>query len=169
MSQPFVGEIRPVPFNFAPVGWALCNGQTLSIAENEVLYVLIGTTYGGDGVNTFNLPNLQSRIPIGTGQGPGLSPYVIGQAGGVESVTLTANHLPQHNHVAIASSDHATSYSPVGNVPAVAARNVYSTSQPDTTMHALESAGGNQPHDNRQPFLVVNYIIALEGVFPSQN
>lgn len=181
MSQPFVGEIRLCGFNFAPVGWAFCNGQLLSIAEFEVLFTLIGTTYGGDGQTTFALPNLQSRVPIHQGQGPGLSPYVIGQASGTEAVTLLTQNLPPHTHTMNASTAFGTTGSPgnavlgvtnSGTAQAPAAGNLdFTTGAPNATLanSALSLAGGNQPHTNIQPGLVVNFIISLFGIFPSQN
>lgn len=169
MANSYVGEIRPCGFNFAPYGWAFCDGSLLSIAEFEVLYNLIGTTYGGDGVNTFQLPDLRGRVPIGTGQGLGLSEYVIGQIGGVETVTLSVNQIPSHSHTPAGSSAHASSYSPSGHVSAVSARDVYATVPPDVKMAPLANTGGSQPHENRQPYLTTNFVISLFGVFPSRN
>lgn len=167
--DPFVGEIRPVGFSFAPVGWAFCDGSILSISEFSVLFALIGTAYGGDGQTTFALPDLRGRVPLGDGQGPGLSPYVQGQRGGAEHVTLTTAQIPAHNHALVGTTGHANSYSPAGKLPAFTARNVYTTASPDSQMTNLEPAGSNLPHENRQPLLTVNFIIALYGVFPSRN
>lgn len=175
MAQPYIGQIIAVGFNFAPVGWMLCQGQTLSIADNSVLFTLIGTTYGGDGVNTFALPNLCGRVPINQGQGQGLSPYVIGQLAGTENVTLTTNQLGSHTHSLMASSQPGSSNTP-GNTVALAqngqtAVNMYSADAPNTTLSSgsISAVGNSNPHENRQPFLAINYIIAVEGIFPSQN
>lgn len=166
MSTPYIGEIRMFGGNFAPVGWALCNGQLLAISQNDALFNLIGTTYGGDGQTTFALPNLQSRVPIHQGNA-----HVIGEAGGAESVTLTAAQLPAHTHAPQASSNPGTSNSPSANVWAAWSDAQYSTTAPAVAMAApaLAPAGGNQPHDNMPPFLGVNFIISLFGVFPTQN
>ena len=166
MSQPFIGEIRMFAGNFAPVGWAFCQGQIIPISENDALFNLIGTTYGGDGQTTFALPNLSSRVPVHVGPG-----FALGQAAGAESVTLTASQIPAHSHVAQASGTAAASTSPQGNVWAAATDTPYSASAPAAPMSgtAIGSAGGSQPHDNMLPFLVVNFIISLFGVFPSQS
>ena len=171
MATPYVGEIRMFAGNFAPAGWSLCQGQLLAISENEVLFNLIGTTYGGDGQQTFGLPDLRGRAPIH--QGPG---FVIGQNGGSENVTLTATQLPSHNHLAAASGSGDVvspdgafwSTDPGGNTAA------YTTppqgTPPTMASNAIGSSTGEAlPHDNMQPFLAVNYIISLFGVFPSQN
>jgi microcystin-dependent protein len=170
MSQPFVGEIRLFGGNFAPSGWMFCNGQLLSIAQYEVLFVLIGTTYGGDGVQTFALPNLQSRLPIHMGTGGG-GTYVQGQTGGVENVVLNASQIPSHTHTVTASSDSSNSSSPSGNYLA-AGPDIYEQNKAGDALMAatsISNAGGNQPHDNLQPFLCVSYIISLFGIFPSRN
>jgi microcystin-dependent protein len=171
MSEPFLGEIRMVGFNFAPVGWAMCNGQLLPIAENSALFSLIGTTYGGDGVNTFALPNLQSRFPLHMGQGQGLSPYTIGQLAGTENVTLLANQIPAHSHAPQCNSNAGDQGSPTNNFWAASAQQLYSNAAPAVMMNAglILPAGGSQPHDNMNPLLVINFIIALSGVFPSRN
>lgn len=176
MSEPFagafVGEIRIFGFNFAPQGWAQCNGQLLSIAQNTALFSLLGTTYGGDGQATFALPDLRSRLPVGQGQGPGLSSYAEGQAGGAETVTLAATQMPGHSHPVKASSSAANSGQPEGRTLARSASHTY-TAQPDTStvMNAgmLGDTGGSQPHDNIQPYLAVNFCIALQGIFPSRS
>ncbi|MGH6834120.1 MAG: phage tail protein [Methylocella sp.] len=179
MAQPFLGQIFLVGFNFAPVGWALCNGQLLSIAQNTALFSLLGTQYGGDGIQTFGLPNLQSRVPVGMGQGPGLSPYVIGEQTGSETVTLTVGQMPAHNHLVAANAATATVASPRGadlaqsETTTRTAVNTYST-PPMTALVTLDPAtiqpnGGSQPHPNIQPVLAMNYIIALQGIFPSRN
>jgi microcystin-dependent protein len=170
-NEPFVGQIMMVGFNFAPRGWASCAGQLLPIAENTALFSLLGTTYGGDGVQTFGLPDLRGRVPVGTGQGTGLSPYFIGQSSGVETVTLTVNQLPQHQHVysPAASQDEPTSNRPDNNYPAVGGYYAATTNS-NAPMGAptLTAAGGGQPHSNIQPFLGINFIISLLGIFPSQ-
>ncbi len=173
MSNPFLGEIRMAGFNFAPVGWAFCNGQIMSIQQNAALFSLLGTQYGGDGITTFALPNLQSRVPIHMGTGAGLSPYFIGQLGGVETVTLNINQMPQHNHLINAASGGGNQANPSGNYPAVESTGTslnYSNA-PNATMNAqaLTNAGGSQPHTNIQPYLCINFIIALQGIFPSRN
>lgn len=176
MATPFLGEIRLLGCNFAPVGWQVCDGRLLAIAENDALYVLIGTTYGGDGVTTFGLPDLRGRLPLSQGQGPGLTNRVIGERAGVESVTLTMQQIPAHTHVVLASSSAATTGTPgSGVVPgAVANQTMYVTdtsgAAPFTaTGQSVGSAGGSQPHENCMPSLVLNYCIALQGIFPSQN
>ncbi len=185
MSEPFVGEIRMFGFNFAPVGWALCDGQLMAIAQNQALFSLLGTTYGGDGQSTFGLPNLQSRVAIHMGQGPGLTPYFEGQTGGVESVALTAQQMPQHNHAVNCNGSvtgrgggafgaGGVGETPVSNFPGPATspgHSVYSTTAiANNTMAAtmISQAGGSQAHENRQPFLVMNFCIALQGIFPSR-
>lgn len=172
MSQPYVGEIRLVGFNFAPAGWMFCNGQLLPISEFETLFNLIGTTYGGDGQTTFALPNLQSRIIVHQGQGPGLSFYTLAEAGGVESVTLTTPQIPVHNHSANCSSSAGSQSSPVNNIWSADAAGLtaeYSNSHSGSmNANAIGVAGGSQPHENRMPFLAMNYIISMFGVFPSQ-
>ena len=165
MAQPFIGEIRMFGGNFAPVGWAFCNGQMMLIAENVALFSLIGTTYGGDGQTTFALPNLQSRIPVHAGLG-----FALGQVGGAETVTLTPSQIPVHTHAALASGGPASEISPAGSTWAAPSSPLYSTSPPAVAMNAqtVGSAGGSQSHDNMQPFLAVNFIISLFGIFPSQ-
>lgn len=178
MSDPFLGEIRMVGFNFAPYGWAFCNGQTLAISANTALYSLLGTYYGGNGVSTFNLPNLQSRVPIGMGSGTGLSPYTIGQTGGTEKTTLTANNLPTHTHgfALQANNGAGTTSNPTNAVPAVPqdadgnptvayAATGNATMAPQTT----SPAGSNVAFPNLPPYLAVNYVIALQGIYPSRN
>jgi microcystin-dependent protein len=172
MSEPFVGEIRMFGFNFAPQGWAPCNGQLVPIAENPALYSLLGTTYGGDGQATFALPDMRSRVPVCQGQGPGLSSYAEGQAGGAETVTLAAAQMPGHTHPVKASSSAAGSDHPEGRALARSASHIY-TAKPDTStvMNAdmLSDTGGSQPHDNIQPYLAVNFCIATAGIFPSRS
>jgi microcystin-dependent protein len=172
MSEPFVGEIRMFGFNFAPQGWAQCNGQLLPIAENTALFSLLGTTYGGDGQATFSLPDMRSRGPVCQGQGEGLSSYAEGQAGGAETVTLAATQMPRHTHPVQASSRAADSGQPAGRALARSAGHTY-TAEPDTStvMNAdmLGDTGGRQPHDNIQPYLAVNFCVALVGIFPSRS
>lgn len=171
MSSPYVGEIRMFGGNFAPAGWAFCNGQLMAISENDALFNLIGTTYGGDGQSTFALPNLQSRVPIHMGQGPGLSNYIIGEASGTETVTLTTQQIPAHGHPAAATSVDGSDAAPTNNFWANWGSAQYSD-QPFTSQMAataLTPVGGSQPHDNMLPFLTINFIISLFGIFPSQN
>ena len=153
--------------NFAPVNWAFCDGSVLAISQNEALFNLIGTTYGGDGVSTFNLPDLRGRIPMHQGAG-----FVLGQLGGTESVTLTSQQVPQHTHAALARSTSSDSPNPAGAVWGATAESQYGTADTinaQMNASAIGSVGGSQPHENRPPFMVVNFIIALFGVFPSQN
>lgn len=173
--MPYVGEIRLFAGNFAPSGWMFCEGQSLPIAENEVLFQLIGTTYGGDGEETFNLPNLASRIPIHMGTGPDGTTYQIGEMAGTEQETLTTQQIPTHNHVPLANTSSGTLQLPTGGVLAQAGSGVsgvmmFGTDAPIVAMNAqsIQPTGGSQPHENTQPFLVVNFIISLYGVFPSQ-
>ena len=174
MGQPYIGEIRMFAGNFAPAGWAFCDGQLMPISENDALFNLIGTTYGGDGQETFALPNLQSRVPIHQGSN-GTSNYVLAETGGVEQVTLTSNQIPIHNHPFLATSTGQLA-SPANAFPAVASgpgldlAGVYAL--PDTAVSMSVSVtpmGGSQPHDNMIPFLVINFIISLFGIFPTPN
>ena len=170
MGQPFVGEIRMFAGNFAPNGWMFCEGQTMPIAENEVLFQLIGTTYGGDGQETFNLPNLASRSPIHAGTGAGAT-RVLAEMGGAESVTLTTQQIPVHNHALLASTVTGTQNAPAGEVLASGSSvSIYRPQPPTQALAAqtLAPSGGSQPHDNMIPFLCINFIISLFGVFPSQ-
>ena len=169
MAEPFLGEIMIFAGNFAPRGWAMCNGQILPIAQNTALFSILGTTYGGNGQTTFALPDLRGRAPVHFGQGPGLSSYSLGQSGGVESVALLQTQLPQHSHVANASSADATSSKPDGTVPS--SGGAYAAASDGTIMSPgfITGGGGNQPHENVQPYLAVNFVIALEGIFPSRN
>jgi microcystin-dependent protein len=158
-------------FNFAPRGWALCNGQILSIAQNTALFSLLGTTYGGNGQTTFALPNLQSRVPIHQGQGPGLSQYVMGQQAGTENVTLLNSQMPTHTHSLVASSGDAASGKPAGKFLATTGTPTYNTTQDGTLLGAqsIGLQGGNQPFSIIQPYLVVSFCIAMQGIFPSRN
>jgi microcystin-dependent protein len=176
MSQPFVGQVIAVGFNFTPEGWLACDGSIVPISNFNVLFQLIGTTYGGDGVSTFGLPDLRGRTPVGVGQGPGLSSYVLGQRAGTESVTLLANQVGSHNHPLMASSKPATASIPantlaIGQVPSATAVKVFGPAPGTTTLsgNTIGLAGGNAPHDNQQPFLAINYIISPFGIFPSQS
>jgi microcystin-dependent protein len=172
MSEPYLGEIRMVGFNFAPQGWALCNGQLLAISQNTALFSLLGTYYGGDGITNFALPNLQSRVAIHQGQGAGLSPYVIGQQGGTENVTLNSQQMPSHNHLVNTVAAQGSQTRPVNNLLAATASNTYAPAPSDgSTLNpvAVGNAGGNQPHPNVQPYLCVNFIIALQGIYPPRN
>ena len=169
MSEPFLGMIAIYGFNFAPRGWAFCNGQILAIAQNTALFSLLGTTYGGNGQTTFALPNLQSRVPIHFGQGPGLSSYDLGQSAGSESVTLTTNQMPQHNHIVNATDAEVSGGgSPANNF--IAKGGFYGTPA-DITMAPtmIGITGGSQPTSIIQPYLALNFCIALEGIFPSRN
>jgi len=171
MGQPYIGEIRMFGGNFAPAGWARCDGQMMPIVENDTLFNLIGTTYGGDGQETFGLPNLQSRVPIHTGTGPGGTTYQLGEMAGTESVPLTTQQIPIHNHALIASQDAADESAPAGKVVAHPSLvTLYIENVPSDAMaaNAVSAAGGSQPHENMQPFLCVNFIISLYGVFPTQ-
>ena len=181
MAEPYLGEIEAFPLNFAPKGWAFCAGQLLPINQNQALFALLGTTFGGNGTTTFALPDLRGRIATAFGQGPGLAPYTLGQTGGQESHTLTLNEMPAggHSHAVAATNNGATGgtnvpspavtlgsgYSSHKGSPAV---NVYSSAAPTIAMGSLAPVGG-QPHENRMPFLALNYCIALQGIFPSRN
>ena len=169
MSTPYVGEIRMVGFNFAPVGWALCDGQLLPIAQNDVLFALIGTTYGGDGANTFALPDLQGRIPVHMGTGPGLGSRVIGERSGSESVTLTGSQLPAHTHVPQAHSANGSQSSPQNGLWAGSPAASYSANAANNAMNntLIGATGGSQPHANVMPFQAINFVISLFGIFPS--
>ncbi len=170
MSTPYVGEIRLFAGNFAPVDWNFCDGTVLAISQFDALFNLIGTTYGGDGVNTFQLPDLRGRVPNHMGQGAGLSNYTIGQRAGTETVTLTVAQIPAHTHVPNANSNQGTATTPTSNVWAGSADfSQYATGTTgNMSASAVSLAGGSQPHDNLLPFLSVNFIISLFGVFPSQ-
>ena len=172
MAEPFLGEIRMFGFNFAPQGWAMCNGQILPINQNTALFSLLGTYYGGNGTSTFALPNLQSSVAIHQGQGPGLSPYVLAQVGGAENVTLTSGQMPAHNHQVGANAGPAGGTRPGGAALGRTSDDVYAAA-PDgsTTMNAsmIGTAGSSLPHTNIQPYLVLNFCIALQGIFPSRN
>jgi microcystin-dependent protein len=165
--DPFVAEIRIFPFNFAPKGWAWCDGQLLPLSQNTALFSLLGTTYGGNGQTTFALPDLRGRAPLSPGQGPGLASYSLGEVGGVESVTLLSTQMPAHTHAQPAANGQQTTNRPNGAVPARGG--VYADSGDGAALDPTSSAGGSQPHENRSPYLALNYIIALEGIYPSRN
>ena len=170
MADPFVAEIRMFPFNFAPKGWAWCDGQLLPLSQNTALFSLLGTTYGGDGKSNFALPDLQGRAPMHPGQGPGLSLHDLGETGGSETVTLLASEMPSHSHTVRASNEAANDNlpAPATAITSSSRGNVYSTSPANTTMspQSLAPAGGDQPHNNMMPYLTVYFNIALQGVFP---
>ncbi len=171
MSEPFIGEIGVFAGNFAPRGWAFCNGQLLQISSNTALFSILGTTYGGDGRTTFGLPNLQGRFPMHPGNGPGLSSRRMGDTGGVGTVSLTEAQMPSHEHMVQASTGFGNEKEPNDNVPAEAddgERN-YSSATPDAHLEPTGNAGGSQSHTNVQPYQCVSYIIALIGLYPSRN
>ncbi len=171
MATPFLGDIRILGFQFAPRGYAQCNGQLMSIAQNTALFSILGTTYGGNGTTTFALPDLRGRSPIHSGNGPGLTPITLGQVGGEAAHTLTTAELPAHTHQVVASADAASLALPTGNYFASGGQAVYN-STPDTVLDSTAApagGGSNLPHPNMPPYLVVNMCIALQGVFPSRN
>jgi len=172
--DPFVAEIRIFPFNFAPKGWAFCDGQLLPISQNTALFSLLGTTYGGDGKSTFALPNLQGMTPIQAGQGPGLSQYFLGQEGGEQYVTLIESEMPAHNHTLNAVNILSTTATPTATT--VLSKSINGNAYADTAggltpmaIQALPIAGGSQPHNNLMPYLTLSYCIALQGVFPPRS
>jgi microcystin-dependent protein len=169
MADPFVAEIRIFPFNFAPKGWAWCDGQLLPLSQNTALFSLLGTTYGGDGKSNFALPDLQGRAPMHPGQGPGLSLHDLGETGGSETVTLLESEIPAHSHAWRASISDGTNQTPVGEYLATGVGiGQYAAPGPLTTLapESLAPAGGDQPHNNLQPYLTFYFCIALQGVFP---
>jgi microcystin-dependent protein len=172
MADPYLGEIRLFGGTFPPLGWAMCNGQLLSIADNSALFNLLGTTYGGDGVTTFGLPNLQGRLPLHQGQLSGGGTYVTGQSAGSETVTLTGNQIAAHSHL-LFTGGAANQTNPATNLVGAPTFNHYlppgSGGPLAFNAGSIKPSGGGQPHDNVMPFLVVSFIIALEGVYPSQN
>ena len=168
MAQPYVGEIRMFAGNFAPAGWMFCEGQLLPISENETLFQLIGTTYGGDGQSSFALPDLRGRLPMHFGNG-----FNLAETGGAENITLTVNQIPAHSHAALGSTNTGTGTAPQNNVLSnlpTATNSAYGTDNPQTNMSPLSvsAVGGSQPHTNFQPYLCVDFIISLFGIFPSQ-
>lgn len=172
MADPFVAEIRIFPFNFAPKGWAFCDGQLLPLSQNTALFSLLGTTYGGNGKSNFALPNLQGNAPMFWGQGPGLSLRDIGEQGGSETVTLLESEIPAHAHTMRASLDDADLRIPTpARSLAKSSTNMYASGSPNSPMsaQALTPAGGDLPHNNMQPYLTLNFCIALQGVFPPRS
>jgi microcystin-dependent protein len=168
---PYVGEIRMFAGNFAPNGWMFCEGQTIAISENDILFTLIGTTYGGDGQETFNLPNLASRVPVHQGTGKDSSTYQLGQSAGTESVTLTTQQIPAHSHNLTASGDTGNALTPAGNCLSNsngATPYIEDVAGAPMNSQAITPQGGSQPHENCQPFLCINFIISMFGVFPTQ-
>ncbi len=170
MSEPFLAEIRIVGFNFAPRGWAFCDGQILPINQNQSLYSLLGTTYGGDGRTSFALPDLRGRVPIHVGSSGGAT-HQLGQKSGEENHVLSGNEMPQHDHVAQASTDDATQTLTIGNVLARSTVPIYGSAQTLTAMNerSVSHVGGGQGHENMQPYIAMNFCIALQGLFPSRN
>jgi len=170
MSSPYVGEIRMFGGSFAPAGWAFCSGQLMPISENETLFNLIGTTYGGDGQETFGLPNLQSRVPIHAGTGPDGTTYQLGEMAGTEQETLSIQQIPNHTHPMMVSADQATTPNPSGNVLAapLTATPFFAGNPGMQLSPSITPTGGSQPHENMQPFLCVSFIISLFGIFPHQ-
>ncbi len=164
MAQPYVGEIRMFAGNFAPAGWMFCEGQLMPISENETLFNLIGTTYGGDGQSTFGLPDLRGRIPLHVGGG-----FTLAETGGVETVTLTAQQIPAHTHAMLASNDVPAQSNPQNNLPGQAAAKLYRAGNPAVLLNpqSVGSTGGSQPHENVQPYLCIDFIISMFGIFPS--
>lgn len=172
MGQPYVGEIRMFAGNFAPNGWLMCDGSLQPISEYETLYNLIGTTYGGDGQSTFGLPDLRGRVPVHQGQGSGLSPRVIGELAGAESVMLTGQQIPVHEHPFMATSAVGSVAAPSGALVAQSPQiQMYIEDAPDTNMspNAVSLTGGNSAHNNMMPYICINYIISMYGIFPSQS
>ena len=181
MADPFLGEIRIFPFNFAPIGWALCSGQIVSISQYSALFSLLGTNYGGNGTSNFGLPNFQGAVPINQGTGPGLSPYTVGQSGGAINVTLLQGQIAAHTHLVNADQNEAISGAPDGNIYmrghwangtlSQGGVSIYSTLAPGDTLStlnpaALGYAGGTQPHNNMMPYMALNFCIAMTGIFP---
>ncbi len=171
MSEPFVGEIRMFAGNFAPGGWAFCDGQLLAVSQNDALFSLLGTIYGGDGETTFGLPDLRGRLPIHAGSGPGLSPRQLGSRAGSENVTLTVNQMPSHSHQMQGSADTATETRPLGNVTGSnVPLDIYFQNPPTTVAmasSAISNTGGSRSHTNLMPYLCIHFIIALVGIYPS--
>ena len=172
MGTPYIGEIRMFGGSFAPVGWAMCQGQLMPVSQNETLFNLIGTTYGGDGQKTFGIPDLRGRAPMHAGQGPGITQnYQLGEMAGAETVTVTVNQIPIHNHAMLASGDSATAITGANGIVANAVQlTMYFAAPADSGLNsqAVQPVGGSQPHENMQPYLVVTFILSLFGVFPRQ-
>lgn len=171
MSEPFVGEIRMFAGNFAPRGWAFCDGQLLAVSQNDALFSLLGTIYGGDGRTTFGLPDMRGRLPVHAGTGPGLSPRRLGAKAGAEQVTLIVNQLPSHTHEMQGTDSGATSIDPGGNAPAQALADYTTPRGPaalNMSSNSITAVGGSRSHSNLMPFLCVHFIIALFGIYPSR-
>jgi len=172
MADPFVAEIRIFGFNFAPTGWAFCNGQLLPISQNTALFSLLGTTYGGDGKSTFALPDLQGNVVIQPGQGPGLSSYNLGEMGGVETVTLLQSEMPSHTHIIQGSTETAEDREPSPSSYLALGSQIYNT-QPTNLVplnpNVFTPTGGSTPHNNMQPYLTMNFCIAMQGIYPPRN
>jgi microcystin-dependent protein len=171
MANPFVAEIRIFPFNFAPKGWAFCDGQILPLSQNTALFSLLGTTYGGDGKSNFALPNMQGNAPMHPGQGPGLSLHDLGETGGSDTVTLLESEIPSHSHTPMSSTTSAASPTPgptvmFGKSNGIAAYSSTTTGLVQLNDNAVAPAGGDQPHNNLMPYLTLNFCIALQGVYP---
>jgi microcystin-dependent protein len=172
MADPFLAEIRVFPFNFAPAGWAFCNGQILPISQNTALFSLLGTYYGGNGVSNFALPNLQGSVPVGYGQGSGLSSYTMGQTGGTQTETLLLTQIPQHTHSVLTDNINGTDNNSPGNAAFSSPVNMYTTATGPLVPMAPQSlslVGGGQPHNNMMPYLTLNFCIALQGIFPARS
>jgi microcystin-dependent protein len=171
MSEPFVGEVRMFAGNFAPRGWAFCDGQLLAVSQNDALFSLLGTIYGGDGRTTFGLPDLRGRIPIHAGHGPGLSERRLGAKSGEEKVTLTVNQMPSHGHTFTATTSPANDRNPVGKAPATAVSQVYTDrlTPVNLSSESISKVGGSRSHTNLQPYLCIHFIIALFGIYPSRH
>lgn len=171
MSEPFVGEIRMFAGNFAPRGWAFCDGQLLSVSQNDALFSLMGTIYGGDGRTTYGLPDMRGRIPLHAGSGPGLTPRRLGAKFGTENETLTVNQLPSHSHNWQASTDAANTRDTAGNVLAQSIPDIYNTRRSPINLNtsSVSNVGGSRSHTNLMPFLCINFIVALFGIYPSRN
>jgi microcystin-dependent protein len=171
MGQPFIGEIRMFAGTFNPAGWEFCNGQLVPISENETLFTLIGTIYGGDGESTFALPNLQSRVPVHQGQGPGLNNYTLGEMAGVEAVTLATAQTPVHTHAFVASTAGGNDNNPGNDVIADGPALAFIEANPNAALApgSVAPVGGSQPHENRMPVLAINYIISMFGIFPNRS
>src|SRR5215831_12239032 len=173
MANPFIAEIRIFPFNFAPKGWAFCDGQLMSISQNTALFSLLGTTYGGDGKSNFALPNMQGNAPMHPGQGPGLSLHDLGEAGGSDTVTLLESEMPQHSHALTASNRQGTDQSPINEIFAGGIGGINQYAAPGSIMSlanvTVAPAGADQPHNNMMPYLTLNFCIALQGVFPPRS
>lgn len=172
MSEPFVGEIRMFAGNFAPRGWAFCDGQLLAVSQNDALFSLFGTIYGGDGRTTFGLPDLRGRIPIHAGTGPGLSPRRLGAKLGSEQETLTVNQIPSHRHTYSGTNSDASRMVPTGSFPARSVGDIYKAGNAvrvNMDVQSLANVGGSQAHSNLMPFLCVNFIVALFGIYPSRH